>query len=143
MQHLDVIVSGFMNGSVAANLDIVFNAVGLQLDGEISRHLPGVSGHVAGMVPDLAGQHAEQVRLHLDTDFAGDTDDAAALAMLLGWPGAEVVGVTTTADPGGWRAGYVHRLLELAGREDIPVASGASTSLDGRAMGDLPDHGRY
>jgi inosine-uridine nucleoside N-ribohydrolase len=56
------------------------------------------------------------VRLHLDTDFAGDTDDSAALAMLLGWPGAEVVGVTTAADPGGWRAGYVHRLLELAGR---------------------------
>jgi purine nucleosidase len=83
------------------------------------------------------------VRLHLDTDFAGDTDDAAALAMLLGWPGAEVVGVTTTADPGGWRAGYVHRLLELAGREDIPVASGASTSLDGRTMGDLPNHRTY
>lgn len=83
------------------------------------------------------------MRLHLDTDFAGDTDDAAALAMLFGWPGAEVVGVTTTADPGGWRAGYVHRLLELAGREDIPVASGASTSLDGRAMGDLPVHGSY
>lgn len=82
------------------------------------------------------------MRLHLDTDFAGDTDDAAALAML-GWPGTEVVGVTTTADPGGWRAGYVHRLLEVAGREDIPVASGASTPLNGRTLGDLPDHRRY
>jgi purine nucleosidase len=83
------------------------------------------------------------VRLHLDTDFAGDTDDAAALAMLLGWPGAEVVGVTTTADPGGWRSGYVHRLLELAGRDDVPIVSGASTSFNGRTMGDLPDHRRY
>jgi purine nucleosidase len=83
------------------------------------------------------------MRLHLDTDFAGDTDDAAALAMLLGWPGAEVVGVTTTADPTGWRAGYVHRLLGLAGCEDIPVVAGAGTSLDGRAMGGLPDHRTY
>ena len=56
------------------------------------------------------------MRIHLDTDLGGDPDDACALAMLLGWPGVEVVGVTTTMDPGGRRAGYVGRCLDLAGR---------------------------
>jgi purine nucleosidase len=82
--------------------------------------------------------------LHVDTDFAGDADDACALAMALGWPGAEVVAVTTTADPGGRRAGYVAHFLELAGRPEIPVAAGAAVSLTtGRPMGGLPDHDRY
>ena len=38
--------------------------------------------------------------IHLDTDLGGDPDDACALAMLLGWPDVELVGITTTADPG-------------------------------------------
>ncbi len=82
--------------------------------------------------------------LHLDTDFAGDTDDACALAMVLGWPDTEVVGITTTADPEGLRAGYLAHFLGLAGRADIPVAAGAAVSLTtGRTMGGLPDHERY
>jgi hypothetical protein len=48
-------------------------------------------------------RHPGLVRIHLDTDLGGDTDDACALAMLLGWPGVELVGITTTADPGGMR----------------------------------------
>jgi purine nucleosidase len=69
------------------------------------------------------------VRIHLDTDLGGDTDDACALAMLLGWPGVEVVGVTTVADRDGVRAGYVGHCLGLAEREDVPVAAGAGVSL--------------
>lgn len=84
------------------------------------------------------------MRLHIDTDLGGDPDDACALAMVLGWPGAEVVGITTTADPDGRRAGYVAHLLDLAGRPDIPVVAGSGVSLTtGQAMGELPDHGRY
>ena len=84
------------------------------------------------------------MRIHVDTDFAGDTDDAAALAMVLGWPDTELVGVTTVADPDGRRAGYASHLLHLAGRGDVPVAAGAGTSLTtGRTMGALPDHGAY
>jgi inosine-uridine nucleoside N-ribohydrolase len=84
------------------------------------------------------------MRVHLDTDFAGDTDDAAALALLLGSPEAEIVGITTVADPDGARAGYVHHLLRLAGRDDIPVAAGAGASLTtGEPMGGLPDHATY
>jgi inosine-uridine nucleoside N-ribohydrolase len=73
--------------------------------------------------------NAGAMRIHLDTDLGGDTDDACALAMLLGWPDVEIVGITTVADAGGRRAGYVTHCLKLAGREDIPVAAGASVSL--------------
>ena len=69
------------------------------------------------------------MEVHLDTDFAGDSDDACALAMLLGWPGVEIVGVTTNLDDGGTRAGCARYFLELAGRTDIPVVAGSETSL--------------
>jgi len=68
------------------------------------------------------------VRIHVDTDLGGDTDDACALAMLLGWPEVEITGITTVADPGGRGAAYVAHLLRLAGRDDIPLAAGAEVS---------------
>jgi purine nucleosidase len=84
------------------------------------------------------------VRIHLDTDLGSDTDDACALAMLLGWPGVELVGITTTVDPGGRRAGLVAHCLRLAGRDDIPVAVGAEVSLTTlRCPGSIPDDPRY
>ncbi|HMM41653.1 MAG TPA: nucleoside hydrolase [Thermomicrobiales bacterium] len=67
--------------------------------------------------------------VHLDTDLGGDPDDVCALAMLLGWPGVEITGITTTADPDGRRAGYVRHCLSLAGRDDISVVAGAGASL--------------
>lgn len=84
------------------------------------------------------------VRVHLDTDFAGDTDDAAALAMILGWSDVELLGITTTADPDGSRAGYVRCLLGLADGGDVPFAAGARASLTtGGPMGELRDHDAY
>lgn len=69
------------------------------------------------------------VRIHLDTDLGGDTDDACALAMLLGCPEVDLIGVTTNLDEGGRRAGCVAHVLELAGRTGIDVAAGASASM--------------
>ncbi|MDQ4099786.1 MAG: nucleoside hydrolase [Chloroflexota bacterium] len=74
--------------------------------------------------------------IHLDTDFGGDTDDACALAMLLGWPEVEIVGITTTADRDGLRAAYVEYFLKLAGRSAIPVVAGAGSSMTTRAAAD-------
>jgi purine nucleosidase len=68
-------------------------------------------------------------RIHLDTDLGSDTDDLCALAMLLGWPDAEVVGVTTVTDPGGIRAGMTTYALALCGRGDVPVIAGAESTL--------------
>ena len=66
------------------------------------------------------------MRVHLDTDFGGDTDDACALAYLLARDDVDLVGVTTVADADGRRAAYVRYLLELAGRAAVPVAAGAA-----------------
>jgi inosine-uridine nucleoside N-ribohydrolase len=69
------------------------------------------------------------VQVHVDTDFGGDPDDACALALLLGWPGVEVIGVTTNLDDGGTRAGCAEHVLRLAGGEDVRVVAGAETSM--------------
>lgn len=69
------------------------------------------------------------MKLHLDTDIGGDLDDLCALAMLLRWPGVELTGITTAAEQGGRRAGYVRYTLALAGRDDVPVAAGADVTV--------------
>ena len=69
------------------------------------------------------------MKIHLDTDFGGDPDDACALAMLLGWEDVDILGITTNLDADGRRAGCVHHYLELAGRTDIPVEAGARESM--------------
>ena len=68
-------------------------------------------------------------KIHLDTDIGGDTDDLCALALVLAWPGAELLAVTTVSDDGGRRAGYARYALSVAGRADVPVAAGADISL--------------
>jgi purine nucleosidase len=87
--------------------------------------------------------HPGKVRVHLDTDFGGDTDDACALAMMLGWSGVEITGITTVADPGGRRAAYVAYLLHLAGRDEIPLAAGAEVSLTTLGRADPVDDERH
>ncbi len=67
--------------------------------------------------------------VHLDTDLGGDTDDACALALLLGQAAGVLVGITTVADRAGRRAGYVRHCLSLAGRDGIPVIAGAGLSM--------------
>ena len=84
------------------------------------------------------------MRVHLDTDLGSDTDDACALAMLLGWPDVEIVGITTSIDPGGRRAGFVAECLRLAGHDGIPLAAGAGTSLTTlQCPGEIPDDARF
>jgi purine nucleosidase len=66
------------------------------------------------------------------------------LAMVLNWPDAELLAVTTVAEHQGKRAGYVRYVLGLADRKDIPVAAGADVSLDCyRAPQGLPDEKVY
>ncbi len=83
------------------------------------------------------------MRIHLDTDLGGDTDDACALAMMLGWSGVEITGITTVADPGGRRAAYVAYLLHLAGRDEIPLAAGAEVSSTTLGRADPVDDERH
>ena len=68
-------------------------------------------------------------KIHLDTDLGGDLDDLCALAMLLRWsPTLEFTGITVVGDTQGKRTGMVRYLLDLVGRNDIPVAAGADTA---------------
>lgn len=84
------------------------------------------------------------MQIHLDTDIGGDTDDLCALAMVLGWPDAEVLAVTTVGDSGGRRAGYARYALDLAGRADVPVYAGADVALGCyRVELGLPPEERY
>ena len=83
-------------------------------------------------------------KLHLDTDLGGDIDDLCALAMVLNWPGVELVGVTTNSDDGGRRAGYARYALNLAGHRDVPVAAGADAAQGYyRVWPGLPDEALY
>lgn len=84
-------------------------------------------------------------KVHLDTDLGGDLDDLCALAMLLCWsPAVEFTGITVVGDTNGRRTGMVRAVLDMAGRNDIPVAAGAETSQGfyPYELG-LPDEGRY
>ena len=84
-------------------------------------------------------------KIHLDTDLGGDIDDLCALAMLLHWEGVELTGITTVAEANGRRAGYVRRVLELEGKNNIPVAAGANVSEGFYRYPELgyPDEERY
>ena len=96
------------------------------------------------MTRRLSNRDEATRRIHLDTDIGGDTDDLCALAMLVGWPGIELVGVTTCSDPAGLRAGLARYALRLAGREEVPVVAGTDGSLGGyRDPPSLSDLDRY
>ncbi len=84
-------------------------------------------------------------KIHLDTDLGGDIDDLCALAMLLRWDEVEFAGITTVAEAHGRRAGYVHCVLELEGRNNIPVAAGVDVSQGFYRYPELgfPDEERY
>ena len=87
---------------------------------------------------------ATKTLLHLDTDLGGDIDDLCALALVLAWPDADLLAVTTVADHQGRRAGYVRYALALAGRADVAVAAGADASLGYyRFWPGLPDEAAY
>ena len=66
------------------------------------------------------------VKVHLDTDIGGDVDDICALAYLLRRDDVEVVGITTSAEEDGRRAGYVRHVLDLAGCSDVLLKAGAN-----------------
>jgi purine nucleosidase len=84
-------------------------------------------------------------KVHLDTDLGGDIDDLCALVMLLRWKDVEISGITTVAEAGGRRAGYVHHVLEMEDRQAIPVAAGADVAQGYYRYPELgyPDEERY
>ena len=65
----------------------------------------------------------------LDTDIGGDIDDTWALALLLRCPELDLKLVTTdTGDTRFYRAKLVAKLLDIAGRADVPIGVGVPTA---------------
>jgi len=69
----------------------------------------------------------------LDTDIGSDVDDLMALALILGTPSLDLVGVTTVYGDTLLRARIVARVARLAERA-IPVHAGLADPLSGREV---------
>lgn len=74
---------------------------------------------------------ADRHQVVLDTDIGSDVDDALALAMLLGSPEVELLGVTTVYGDVDVRAQIARRLARLAGHDQLVVVPGAERPLSG------------
>jgi inosine-uridine nucleoside N-ribohydrolase len=70
-------------------------------------------------------------RIVLDTDIGSDVDDAIALGLALASPELDLVAVTTVSREPMIRARIARRLLDLAGRPEIPVFAGGALPLGG------------
>lgn len=98
------------------------------------------------MAATAFGQSARRLpeKIIIDTDIGDDIDDAFAVALALKSPELQILGITTEFGETGIRANLLDRMLEEAGRSDIPVAVGihtdAKTSLSQRAYA---EHGNY
>jgi purine nucleosidase len=68
----------------------------------------------------------EKIPILLDTDIGSDIDDAFALALVLNSPELDLLGVTTVSGDAEARARLAAKMLEDAGRLDVPVVAGAS-----------------
>ena len=70
-------------------------------------------------------------RIVLDTDMGSDVDDALCLALAVAAPEIELVALTHVSGDTRLRARISRRLLDLAGRRDVPVYAGRALPLDG------------
>jgi purine nucleosidase len=77
----------------------------------------------------LAAAEERPLPVFLDTDIGDDIDDALALALALQSPELKVLGISTVLQDGEQRADLVWHILQLYGRTDIPVGSGAERPL--------------
>jgi inosine-uridine nucleoside N-ribohydrolase len=81
----------------------------------------------------------------LDTDIGTDIDDAWALAMLLACPEFDLRLITTVSGETDYRGGLCARLLNIAGRTDVPIGLGIGgplrlpPAMQGRPQGDWAD----
>ncbi|MCX6377271.1 MAG: nucleoside hydrolase [Armatimonadetes bacterium] len=69
-------------------------------------------------------QRIKRIPVILDTDIGSDIDDTWALAMLLRCPELDVRLVVSDTGNTEYRAAIIARLLEVAGRTDVPVGIG-------------------
>ena len=71
-----------------------------------------------------ASPQNKKIPVILDTDIGTDIDDTWALAFLLKCPELDVKLITTASGDTFERAKIVAKILEIAGRTDIPIGLG-------------------
>src|SRR5689334_11626140 len=76
-----------------------------------------------------ASRPQQKIPILLDTDIGGDVDDAFAVALILGSPELELLGVTTVSGDTQARARLAAKMLWEVGLRKIPVASGEPGKL--------------
>src|SRR5215212_11453055 len=70
----------------------------------------------------------------LDTDIGTDVDDLLALALLVGAPEVELIGVTTVYGDTVLRARMTRLVLDQMERQAVPIGIGARETLSGRPV---------
>ena len=79
------------------------------------------------------------VPLILDTDIGSDIDDTWALAMILRSPELDLRMVVSAAFDTPYQAKLAAKMLQIGGREDIPVGIGIPGSGDMEANSNIRD----
>lgn len=90
------------------------------------------------MKPASKKQPTGKIPVILDTDIGGDIDDTWALALLLKSPELDLKLVVGDSGNTPYRARLIARLLETAGRADIPVGVGINQGGDPAHESQLP-----
>src|ERR1700722_7236680 len=84
-------------------------------------------------------QSPRSQKIIIDTDIGGDIDDAFAVALALQSPEFKILGITTATGDTTLRARLVTRLLNEAGRGDIPVTAGFPTRMKNTPPGPMDE----
>lgn len=96
---------------------------------------PGITSVFLSLVL-LGAVRAEPIPVLFDTDIGTDIDDVYALAQILGSPELKLLGVTTVSGDAAARARLAAKLLAVAGRSEVPVYAGISTTPQYMAQAD-------
>lgn len=83
-----------------------------------------LAGHAAAAPPPAAAASSHRIPVILATDIGDDIDDTWALALLLRSPELDLRLVVTDYGDTVFRARLVAKLLEVAGRTDVPIGVG-------------------
>jgi len=112
----------FFTGTRVAETVSLVSSVWIVALGIVAMFLTAESLGVSGS--DSAASAKEKVAVIFDTDICDDIDDTWALVLLLRSPQFDVKLITTAVGNTEAKARVVARLLEIAGRTDIPIGIG-------------------
>lgn len=109
--------------SVSSHRRFAVTKIGIPLcwSGVLAALFFGISTGECPASPEYAGKKTPVI---LDTDIGDDIDDTWALALLLKSPELDLKLVVTDYGNTPYRAKIVARILEIAGRTDVPIGIG-------------------